>query len=113
MGCNYDHICTCYSSVVLEEPQAKTEWYSDRNVVHVLNIELYITAVSLLSLSVSHQRSPSPPLPPPGTPSGGPTPTGDPNSIQLQPNPSYCLLEMSHQQLMNSQLEEEAKYVNL
>ena len=72
-----------------------------------------ITAVSLLSLSVSHQRSPSLPLPPPGTPSGDPTPTGDPNSIQLQPNPSYCLLEMSNQQLMSSQLENEAKYVNL
>ena len=69
--------------------------------------------VSLLFLSISHERSPSPPLSPPGTPSGGPTRTGNPNSTQLQLNLSYCLLEMSHQQLMSSRLENEAKYVNL
>ena len=59
------------------------------------------------------------------TPSGGPTPSGDPSlshgptssseptNIQLQPNPSYCSVEMSHQQLMSSRLENESKYVNL
>ena len=52
---------------------------------------------SLLFLSVSHQKSPSPPLPPPETPSGGHTPSGDstpygnPTSIHLQPNPSYTV----------------------
>ena len=75
--------------------------------------------VFILFLSVSHQKSPSPPLPPFGTPSGDPalsgdpTPSVDPSTIQLQPNPSYCLLEMSHQQLMSSRLEDETKYINL
>ena len=78
----------------------------------------------MLFSSVSHQKSPSPPLPSPGIPPGDPTPvdptpsadstpSNDPNTIQLQPNPSYCLLEMSHQQPKSSQLENEAKYVNL
>ena len=77
------------------------------------------------STSVSHQKSPSPPLHPPGIPPGDPTPSDVPtssadptsshypNTIQLQPNPSYCLLEMSHQQPKSSRLENEAKYVNL
>ena len=47
------------------------------------------------------------------TSSGDPTPSGDPTSIQLQPNPSYCSVEMSHQQPMSSRLENESKYVNL
>ena len=47
------------------------------------------------------------------TPSHDPTTSGDLTSIQLQPNPSYCSVEMSHQQLMSSRLENDPKYVNL
>ena len=55
----------------------------------------------------------------------GPTPSGDctltsdpilsddPTNIPLQLNPSYSVLEMCHQQLMSSRLENESKYVNL
>ena len=87
--------------------------------------------IHLLSLSGLHSSTCDaenvqlPPNPGDPTPSGDPTlfgdpapfgnpaPSGDPISVQLQPNPSYCLLEMSHKQLMSSQLEDEAKYVNL
>ena len=52
----------------------------------------------------SHSDDPPPLVTPPPTP---------PTNIQLQPNPSYCSVEMSHQQLMSSRLENESKYVNL
>ena len=88
---------------------------------------LYVTYIlHFLSSSVSHQKNLSVTLPTlkipygdatPGdpTPSADPTPNHihippDPSTIQFQPNPSYCLLEMSHQQPMSSQLENEAEY---
>ena len=90
---------------------------------------LYVTyRLHFLSSSVSHQKNLSVTLPTlkipygdttPGdpTPSADPTPNhihippDDPSTIQLQPNPSYHLLEMGYQQRMSTQLENEAEYV--
>ena len=52
-----------------------------------------------------------PPTPADPTPFADPTLSDDPSTLQLQPNPSYCLLEMSHQQPISSQVENEAEYV--
>ena len=71
-----------------------------------------IIILHFLSSSVSHQKNLSVTLPTLGIPYSDPTPyhihisSDDPSTIQLQPNPSYCLLEMGcQQQPMSSQLE--------
>ena len=55
-------------------------------------------------------------LPPtPGDPTSpdDPTLSDDPSTLQLQPNPSYCLLEMSHQQPISSKVENvHGHYIN-
>ena len=67
--------------------------------ISICQQQQYCTTV----ISASHQRRTSP-LPPWPAPSDDPTPSGDPTSIQLQPNPSYCSVEMSYiyQQLISS-----------
>ena len=91
VGCDNDHIWNCYSRVVLENPQAETEWYnyqSDCSMLIIVNVSISVdSCIFSCSLSVNYQRYPSP-SPPPHP--------NDPDRIHLQPNPSYCPVERGH-----------------
>ena len=71
------------------KPKQKGELLIRPKLWHSACFNSWRTVVSLLlSLSASRQRSPSHSPPPP---------PNDPDGIQLQPNPSYCSVERSHQ----------------
>ena len=96
VGCHRDCIRSCYSCVILAELQAETEgyarpygWHRNDNYSECSTCSCHCW--SSLSLSVSRQRSPSHSSPSP------PHPPKGPDSVQLQPNPSYCSMERAHQ----------------
>ena len=75
-------VCVCIGVCIKCIHLACTTMHAPCNHVH-----LWFS----LSLSVSRQRSPSHSSP------RSPLPPKGPDSIQLQPNPSYCSVERGHQ----------------
>ena len=100
VGCHRDCIWSCYSCVILAELQVEAEGYARPYAYGWHRKWMFQHAVDkcwfFLSLSVSQQRIPSHSSPPP------PLPPKGPDSIQLQPNPSYCSVERAQQWQCNS-----------